>query len=237
MGFLFCSSKEDVINLSPILQPNYSDLNLSNYSHFDKIVEDNYKYFFAPELIELIKSYPGHEIATHTFSHYYCLEPGQNVEEFKCDIISAIQIANSFGIELKSIVFPRNQVNRDYLEVIKNFGITSYRGNERSLIYKAVNSDGENIVRRALRFLDAYINISGHHCYSLKEIGMEKPFDVPSSRFLRPYSPKLKFFETFRLKRILNAMTYAAMNGRVFHIWWHPHNFGINQKENFLLIY
>jgi hypothetical protein len=27
-------------------------------------------------------------------------------------------------------------------------------------------------------------------------------------------------------------MTYAAKRGEVFHLWWHPHNFGINQKEN-----
>jgi hypothetical protein len=27
-------------------------------------------------------------------------------------------------------------------------------------------------------------------------------------------------------------MTYAAKNGEVFHLWWHPHNFGVNKMEN-----
>jgi pyruvate-formate lyase len=28
-------------------------------------------------------------------------------------------------------------------------------------------------------------------------------------------------------------MTYAAKNGEVYHLWWHPHNFGKNQDQNF----
>ena len=28
-------------------------------------------------------------------------------------------------------------------------------------------------------------------------------------------------------------MKYAAKNNEVFHLWWHPHNFGSNMEENF----
>jgi hypothetical protein len=31
-------------------------------------------------------------------------------------------------------------------------------------------------------------------------------------------------------------MEYAAKNNEVFHLWWHPHNFGRNQKENFKIL-
>ena len=27
-------------------------------------------------------------------------------------------------------------------------------------------------------------------------------------------------------------MLHAAKNKKLFHLWWHPHNFGINLKEN-----
>ena len=27
-------------------------------------------------------------------------------------------------------------------------------------------------------------------------------------------------------------MTHAAKNNLVFHLWWHPHNFGINLEKN-----
>ena len=31
-------------------------------------------------------------------------------------------------------------------------------------------------------------------------------------------------------------MTYAAKNKLVYHLWWHPHNFGRNCKENMILL-
>jgi hypothetical protein len=27
-------------------------------------------------------------------------------------------------------------------------------------------------------------------------------------------------------------MTTAATSGAVFHLWWHPHNFGVNVERN-----
>ena len=27
-------------------------------------------------------------------------------------------------------------------------------------------------------------------------------------------------------------MTYAAKHGLTYHLWWHPHNFGTNIREN-----
>jgi hypothetical protein len=38
------------------------------------------------------------------------------------------------------------------------------------------------------------------------------------------------------LRRIKKAMTHAAKNKLMFHLWWHPHNFGINQDENFAFL-
>lgn len=237
VGFLFATSKDDLLHFCPEKFPEYNDLNLSPYNgYFNTVNESNYKFHFASELIDLIKRYPNQEIATHTFSHYYCLERGQNQENFKQDILAAIQIAKQKEIEIKSLVFPRNQFNDEYLEVIESSGITSYRGNERSWIYNAANGEGEKLLRRVFRFMDAYINISGHHSYSLDELRLKRPYDIPSSRFLRPYSKRLKILERLRLRRILDSMTYAAKRSEVFHLWWHPHNFGLNQKENMVFL-
>ena len=38
----------------------------------------------------------------------------------------------------------------------------------------------------------------------------------------RPYG----FFKKLKMKRIKAQMTYAAKNDKLFHLWWHPHNFG-----------
>ena len=34
------------------------------------------------------------------------------------------------------------------------------------------------------------------------------------------------------LKRIKNEMLLAAKQDYDYHLWWHPHNFGVNTKEN-----
>ena len=28
-------------------------------------------------------------------------------------------------------------------------------------------------------------------------------------------------------------MTAAARQGKIYHLWWHPHNFGKNMEKNF----
>lgn len=236
VGLLFFETKKELLENIPELRPNYNDENLSPYNGYFDVVGDNYKidlYHFAPDLIKEIQKYPEQEISTHTFSHYYCLEKGQSITEFKADIESAISIAKKYNLTLTSLVFPRNQFNDDYLRVCLESGIYCYRGNEHSWLYKAKNTADETMFRRALRLIDTYINISGHNCYSDKYLKSKMPVDIPSSRFLRPFSHKLKFLDRLRLRRIKSGMTYAAKNNMTYHLWWHPHNFGINQEENF----
>ena len=60
--------------------------------------------------------------------------------------------------------------------------------------------------------------------------------DVRSSRFLRPWSAGLAALEPLRLNRVLAAMRRAAARAEVFHLWFHPHNFGVNQDRNFAVM-
>jgi len=236
VGFLFLENKDQFNQHIPDVLPDYTDKNLSPYLGHINQVEDVATidpYHFAPQLIKLIQQCPDHEISTHTYSHYYCLEPGQTPAAFKADLQEAITVAGKFGIKLESLIFPRNQFNKQYLEVCAGLGISSYRGNEHSWIYKAKNAEEENLFRRMFRLADAYINISGHNVYSDDFMAAEFPVNIPSSRFLRPYIPSLKSFENIRLQRILKGMSYAAKNNKTYHLWWHPHNFGTEQEENF----
>jgi peptidoglycan/xylan/chitin deacetylase (PgdA/CDA1 family) len=239
VGFLFFENKSELLNSLPTKFPNYINKKLSPYlGHFD-IVGDNTEtdpYHFAPRLITLIQNYPKQEIGTHTFSHYYCLDEGQTKDDFIADIESAQKIAGKYGIKLTSLTFPKNQFNEAYLGICKERGIICYRGNEHSWLYEARNRAEENLFRRALRFLDAYMNISGPNCYSDDCLKSQDPIDIPSSGCLRPYSKKLKVLDKFRLNRIKSGMSYAAKNNLTYHLWWHPHDFGINQDENFALL-
>jgi peptidoglycan/xylan/chitin deacetylase (PgdA/CDA1 family) len=234
VGFLFFENLDELIKGLPAKKPTYVNSKLSPYQDIPYIgrnaEEDPFHY--APSWIKLIASFPHQEIGSHTFSHYYCLEKGQDKETFRDDLSAALKAAGNYKLKLKSLVFPRNQFNREYLSVCKEMGIKAYRGNESSWLYQPRSRHEESLLRRGLRFIDAYVNISGHNAYSIDKLGSTSPYNIPSSRFLRPYSPRLKVLEPLRLRRILSDLTYAARKGLIYHLWWHPHNFGIHLEEN-----
>ncbi len=235
VGLLFFDNKEDLLQSLPQRIPNYLRQNLSPYNGYVQSIGDNEDaddYHYAGKLIRLIQQYKNHEIGSHTFSHYYCLEKGQTIDDFRADLEAAKKTAAKSGITITSLVFPRNQFNDAYLEVCRQMGIFCYRGNETSWMYSAVNSETEKRSRRAGRLVDTYLNISGHHCYSDEQMAKQTPMDIPASRFLRPYSPRLNFADGLRLKRITTSMTHAAKNNLTYHLWWHPHNFGNHRDEN-----
>ena len=235
VGFLFFQNKKELCNNLPAKKPQYSNPNLSPYnSHIQSIgndeKEDPLHYGFS--LIKQIGE-AGQEIGSHSFSHYYCLEKGQSPEEFKEDLIAGKKIAEKNNIHLNSFIFSRDQYNKRYLELCSEMGFTSFRGNERSWLFSSKTLGKITTFRRPFRLLDAYLNLSGHNCYSYEQMKISWPFNIASSRFLRPYNKSLKYFEGLKLKRITKSMTYAAKNGLTFHLWWHPHNFGIDIPENF----
>jgi hypothetical protein len=235
VGFLFFENKWELIGSVPKLKPSYSNDNLSNYIGLGEFLGDNEvidPYHFGISLIHLIKNYGCHEIGTHTFSHYYCLEDGQNLEQFNEDLKCALEIANKHHLILNSIVFPRNQYNKDYIKVCARNGLTAFRGTEKSWIYSSSSAAKDSIFKRGCRLLDTYVNITGYNCYKFNQNNISTPLNIPSSRFLRPYNDTLHLFEWLKMRRIKRAMTYAAKNKLVYHLWWHPHNFGRNLEKN-----
>tara|TARA_R110000868_G_scaffold293806_2_gene554298 strand:- start:8745 stop:9737 length:993 start_codon:yes stop_codon:yes gene_type:complete len=236
VGFLFAENKEELKKYSPLIKPSYYHTNLSPYlDDFELVLEDGAQdpYHYAYHLISSLKEHPQHEIASHTFSHFYCQEKGQTAADFEADIKAAVLIAKDKGVKLTSLAFPRNQFNLDYLKICNDNGITNYRGNEEVWFYKPDSEENTTLFKRIARTLDCYINISGKHCYIIQELSKKTPYNIPSSRFLRPYAHKLKILEKLKVRRIKKAMTYAAKNGLMYHLWWHPHNFGNNIEENF----
>nr|WP_321226043.1 polysaccharide deacetylase family protein [uncultured Psychroserpens sp.] len=243
VGLLFAKDKSDLHNHIPKNKPTYLLKKLNPYELIDSNGNDESEdtFHYALSQIIKIKDNGNHEIGTHTFSHFYCHALGQTIEQFDEDLNSALNIAKPLEISLNSIVFPKNQINPDdevdkpYLNVCKKYGITSFRGKEKSFIYNIHSTKKYRnlFIFKALKPLDAYFNITGSNTYNLEEINKNSIlFNIPSSRFLRPYNTKLKFFEPLKLRRIKKAMTYAAKHNELYHLWWHPHNFGTNINEN-----
>lgn len=232
VGFLFCETKEELLGSLPELRPAYRDRRLSNYSYLDEVGEDERSdpYYFAASLVRRICQTPGQEIGTHTLSHFYCLEEGQSAEAFRADLSAAIKIAQRQGITLKSIVFPRNQFSEASLAICREQGLTHFRGNPNGWAYRAVRTEEQTKPRRALRLVDAYTGLLGAQDFSARNhAGL---VDVPASRFLRPCAGKLAPLHPLHLATIKRGMTTAAKEGKGYHLWWHPHNFGREMEAN-----
>jgi peptidoglycan/xylan/chitin deacetylase (PgdA/CDA1 family) len=234
VGFLFFDNREDIVANAPRVLPTYDDPRLSPFGCLSSIGEDETAdpYHFAYSLLRRVQLTPNQEIATHTFSHYYCLEPGQTVAAFAADIAAAISAANTFGIDLRSIVFPRHQMNDSYLAAAASLGLKVYRGTEGRWPYRPGPASMQSFVRRGVRLIDAYANATGHHVHDNRCKVAAGMVNVPASRYFRPYSRRLKYLEPLKLRRISTSMEYAARHARVFHLWWHPEDFGCNLKEN-----
>lgn len=234
VGFLFARTRDELEALSPVVRPQYIDVSLSPYSEpvGNNEIED--LLHFAPSLIETIRAVPHQEVATHTFSHYFCREPGQNRETFAADLKSALRIAEHRGVQIRSIVFPRNQHNPDYDDVLADAGIICYRGNQRSWMYRDYTAAGETPWKRAARLLDAYANFSGPQTYRWEDLvnGCSRICNLPASFFLRPFSPQLRHLQELHFGRLARSIRRAAARGEVIHIWWHPHDFGMHQQQN-----
>lgn len=240
VGMLMARTKKELYTLLPPqeLRPQYTNMSASSYEHIETthIGEDEAvdPYHFGPSFVTMITETPHQEFGNHTFSHYYCIDGYANdASIFARDMEAFETIASTYGIRATSIVFPRNQASHEALYTCKERGIKAYRGNEEHVLYAPRKESAQSLLIRGTRLLDHYINLSGHHTYPLPHPDVYGLYNIPSSRFFRPFMRSLRFFEWLRLCRIKKSMTHAAKQGEIFHLWWHPHNMGIDQEENF----
>lgn len=231
VGMLFNKNWEEWNMNIPENLPAYNNEKLSAYQYGKSIQsKETEKLCFAPRLIEQIANTAKQEIGTHTYAHYYCLEPGQGIEAFKSDLKTAIKLAKKQHIHLCSLVFPRNQYNEDYLKVCTELGITNIRSNPKDWYWQDTQKD--SLAQKVFRTGDAYLG-ARNKSYRREEMFKLANGVTPqmASRLLRPYSSK-KVLNKLKLKRIVSEMEKAAKKDEVYHLWWHPHNFGDNPNKN-----
>ncbi|MBQ2854125.1 MAG: polysaccharide deacetylase family protein [Oscillospiraceae bacterium] len=228
VGFMFAESYGELKNYFPVEKPTYEKPGLSPYEYFAGIgdSEDTAPCFYAPGLIRLVSETPGQEIGSHTFSHFYCREPGQTVEQFAADMAAAKKIAADHGYDVTSVILPRNQCEPEYTRVFRELGFTAYRDEEDDWIHDKIKWFP---LLRLFRLLDVYLPLTGQGVHKpRKEDGV---WNFTGSGMFKPIRPALKFLEGIKMHRIKARMRCAAKNDLVFHLWWHPHNIGVMTED------
>jgi peptidoglycan/xylan/chitin deacetylase (PgdA/CDA1 family) len=229
VGMVMCRDLSQWQQIRPSTHPAYTRTKCSTYSAA-ALASEYPDLFFARPLVEQILATPDQELATHTYSHFYCGEHGATPEQFAADLACANQIGAELGVKYRSIVFPRNQVKKEYLPELSNAGIAVFRGNPEHWLYADGHCTPGGIAGRAVRFADTWVDLTGKHVgFPARQGGA---VNLPASMFFRPWSRRLQHLEGLRLRRLKNGMSAAAHSGGVFHLWWHPHNFGLEAERN-----
>jgi peptidoglycan/xylan/chitin deacetylase (PgdA/CDA1 family) len=236
VGSLFAENEEEWRSVWPHELPAYIHPKYSAYQYIlQQGIGSTYApAHFAPQTVQLILQYPQQELATHTFSHYYCLEQGQSVDAFKADLKVVQHLARlKTGKPVTSLVFPRNQFNKAYLEACFQMGITAIRSNPPNWFWTGIANDETSMLRKMFRTGDVFVPMGARNTYDrsrLQPVAGE-PLSIPASRLLRQYDPKRPFLNKQRIQRILGEMEYAARHQQYYHLWWHPENFGYHPQE------
>ena len=234
VGLLLAKDRNEMLEYAPACRPIYENARLSPYSDIEnKLIGENEAsdpFHFGKSIIDRIAGTPGQEIATHTYGHYYCLEPGATEASFKEDLRSARSIAERYGHKINTIVFPRNQTTKLFVQSANEVGFSIYRGDAFGWLYQSRSSANMTKLFRLARFLDGAIPIGPHQ---VTNPAIERStINVPASRFLRPWTKSFAAYHHLHISRIQSEMRLAAEYGACYHLWWHPHNFGRNTAEN-----
>ena len=150
VGFLFASSSTELAAYLPDARPSYLRTEFDPYSEQVGADEESDPEHLAGSLVQQLASTPGQEVASHTFSHFYCLEDGQNEgENLRADLAAAQAIAGLHGLRLTSLVLPRNQWNPRYADAVRECGFTCIRGPQPSRGHRARPHGDHGLASRA----------------------------------------------------------------------------------------
>lgn len=204
---------------------------LPTLDDYDFHMRDKERFFLAKELVQDFQR-RGHEIASHTYNHIYHLDNNLSLEHIKEDISSFKSISNNLdNTDIQSVIFPRNQYNKEILDLYSDMGYTIYRGNPHNRFLKGKPEKKLNLVHRAYRFLDSYVNLSGNNITKIVDTDANL-INIPASHFYRTFNKKLRYFESLKTRRILKSIDALVDQKGIYHLWWHPHNLGTDLNKN-----
>ena len=233
VGMLMCKDFKQWSEIRPSIMPAYTHESSSTYS-MAKLAKNFPKLFFARPLVEEIQATEGQELGSHSYSHFYCSDTNTTVEQFVADLECTKIIFNDCGVkQATSFVFPRNQTQEECIKVLSQAGFTAYRGNQNHWVYRDGTSS-YGFVGRLLRLADSYLPLTGSHVSLLPNNTPDNQLiNIPATHFLRPVSG-YSAIDKLQLHRIKKGLLEAARTNGIFHLWWHPHNFGVNTEANLI---
>jgi len=187
-------------------------------SFFKSTKGKNFDGWFHPTLLDfVINSGMHHEIATHGFTHLPLSEYIIDKITFKHEMARVKDVMTMKGVEIKTIVYPRNLIG--YTDLLKEYRIIGYRDrlfSSNSIYFEKVKNIFHelNVLEKSQLFA---VNTNRSSIESIK---------IPSGYFLNYQENLRKYIPSYLTKkRWRNLIQDAIDNEGVVHLWTHPHNF------------
>ncbi len=182
--------------------------------------------WYAPDILEWIReARPRHEIGSHSFAHICYGDPECNPPAARADLKAAVEAAAQNGITLKSFVFPRNQVG--HLEILKSFGIRSYRGRSIRVAEPAFHRGGIRVLLSVLGFLDQLLATPPRQVRA--EEALPGLWNIPGNHY---YMPRMGINRIIPMaSRVLKGkrgINWAVKTGGLYHLWFHPFDLNVD---------
>jgi peptidoglycan/xylan/chitin deacetylase (PgdA/CDA1 family) len=173
--------------------------------------------WYAPDIVEWIRhARVRHEIGSHSFGHICYGDPECTPSVALADLNAALETAARQGMVLKSFVFPRNQVG--HLDVLKHFGLRSYRGMEPPLIRTDIR-----LLQWAVRFFDQLLALRPRNVRV--EETLPGLWNLPANHFFIGREGMRRMIPmASRVLKGKRGIAHAVKTGGLYHLWFHPFN-------------
>ncbi|PSP77008.1 hypothetical protein BRC81_11755 [Halobacteriales archaeon QS_1_68_20] len=175
--------------------------------------------WYAPDVLERIRSADvDHELGVHGYSHMILGAPGCTRAAATAEIRRAMEVVEEFDLDVETFVFPRNRIG--HLDVLEEFGVEYYRG----LDARWYEASAPRPLRRVCRFGDEFTRRTPPTVTPRARAGM---VELPGSQIFRPDDGYWRYTPPgTQVERAKKGLERAADRGEVFHLWFHPFNFG-----------
>ena len=177
--------------------------------------------WFAPELLDLVRDTPCHEIASHGFSHLPVADAALTRAQFRREMELMCEVGRYKGIKFETLVYPRNQIG--FIDEVSANGLIGYRD---------LLPDSSAMVGRVHR-LTRELNLRQR---AQANANPQEVVCIPPGYFCNWRTRQRKWIPVGCTQLRWNHIIRDAVHRRrVAHIWLHPHNLidGTRQYELF----
>lgn len=230
VGHLFLSScaPQGEVKHPEIVRPSHSWSEEDWFEHDPCGSEQTDPVFYGASLIDKIRTCRvPQEIGCHSFSHVIFGDEGCSRQTAVSELAECVRLARERGIELRGFAFPRNQVG--HLDVLREHGVTCYRGPEPVWYERA---GMPHMVKRVGHLAD--VLSARRPPVVVPEESISGLWNIPGSMLYFPMHGRRRYIPlSRRVRRAVKGLERAAVERRIFHLWFHPTNLADETERMF----